>query len=315
MKNMKNIKNLLFSALLCISLVAICIDFAACKFDEYDLTYPYTSVFFVNQKYTRNVIVGEGLKIGVGITLSGLDNNKEDRIVEYKIDPSLVTDPDQTVLPPEYYKLGHPSQIVIPKGKLKGYLPVVLDSAKFLADSKSLTGEFILPVRLVKAVGIDVIIEEKDFIRISLSYFAKQFGNYYYSGEADKYFGIVLYNSVRYANSPTNGNSFRFLETVGPTTFRMVADPGNSDDPVNGVSFLINVPTTGTQVAIVPDPDSPFEVRASGDCTYDPVTRTFHLEYTWTDGDSADCFAVEKLTFRNRIYDDQGNNIFVNEWR
>jgi hypothetical protein len=204
---------------------------------------------------------------------------------------------------------------VIPKGKFDGYLSVKIDSAKFLADPKAVTGEYVLPMRILKTPGVvDTIVEAKSFIRISLSYFAKQFGNYQYEGVFDKYMGVVLYYSSTYKFITSNGTNVRYFETVDPTTFRMVGDPKNSQDPANEVSFLIRLPFNSTVVEILPDPDAPSDIHANGDCYYDPVNRKFYLNYAWTDEEGADCFVVEELAYRNRIYDDQGGGIRINEW-
>ena len=166
-----------------VAVVTIFSGVSSCKFDDVEDKYPYTTAFFAYQDYNRNLIVGEGLKMNVIVTLSGVFTNKEDRIVRYKVDPSLLNGvAGKTLLPDGYYSLGHPNQIVILKGDLIGYLPVVIDSAKFLAHPKALTGEFVLPISITKdSPNVDTVFTGKSFIRISLSYRAKQFGNYQYA--------------------------------------------------------------------------------------------------------------------------------------
>ncbi|MEN6324445.1 MAG: DUF1735 domain-containing protein [Proteiniphilum sp.] len=288
----------------------------SCEFDDIEDKYDYSTVYFIYQDYNRNIIVGEGQKLKVGVTLTGLMENREDRIVNYEVDPTLLNEiTGKTLLPSDYYSLESPNQIVIPKGNTVGYMTVKIDSAKFLADSRALTGEFVLPIRIKDASGVDTIVPAKSFTRISLSYFGKQFGNYNYSGEINKFMGPVLFNASSYENNPKDGDSFRFLETINPTNFRVVADPKNLSDPMRGNSFIIHIPTKGTEVTIFPDPNSSIEVGQDGDCTYDLQTRKIHLEYNWIDSEGANCRVVEDLTFRNRIYDDQGNGIYINEWR
>jgi hypothetical protein len=318
-------KNLLFFVFKSFAVLAVLSGLAGCTFSDPDLTYPYTSVLFTYQDYNRNVVVGEGLNLNAGIVLAGILDNKENRIVNYEIDPSLLDGTDKSLLPASYYKLGHPSQIVIPKGDLKGYLPVVLDSMAFLSDPKSLTGEYVLPIRLVSCAGVDVILEEKSSVRMSISYFGKQYGFYYYSGDFDKIMDGVAYVSSSYSYVRTDNESKRFIQTVSATGFRMVADAKNLNDPMNilsadgrtvekSISFLIDVPTFGTSVTITADPNSPFEVHPDGTSTYDPDRRTFHLKYTWLLPDGTVCKVTEDLVFRNRIRDDQGNDIYINEW-
>lgn len=311
------IKVPLFYVFKLVSILTIFGSFISCQFDDYNDVYGTTGVYIVNQDYNRNLIVGEGLKLGVGVTLTGLLNNNKERIVSFKVDSTLLDDiTGKTLLPPDYYSLEHPNQIIIPKGSFAGYLSVNIDSVKFLTDSKALTGEYILPIRIVNAMpDVDTIPENKSFIRISLSYFAKQFGNYHYSGELDKYMGGVLYQSIQYSHNPNDKESYRYLETIGPTSFRVTANSKNPDDPLQGISFIINIPLDGSEVTLQPDPNSQFIVNISGSCTYDADNRKFHLEYTWKDKEGANCFVVEDLIFRNRIYDDQGNGIYLNEWR
>jgi len=299
-----------------------------CKFDDYEVTYPYSSVLFTYQNYVRNIVVGEGLKLNAGIVLAGMMENRSDRVVKYEIDPTLVTDDGllqelgKSVLPPTYYTLGHPTDIIVPKGQLKGYLPIVMDSVAFLNDPGSLTGEYILPVRLVSSADVDSILPEKSYVRMTISYFGKQYGFYQYSGSIFKIMDGVVYDFNAYSFVWTENESRRSLETAGPTKFRVVADARNRADPLNiltgtnitgRVTFLIDVPVNGTSVTIEADPDSPYEVRSSGASAYDPETRTFHLEYEWTLEDESICRVIEDLVFRNRIRDDQGNGIYINE--
>ena len=315
----------LFSLLIGFIVLAFISGFTGCTFNDPDLTYPYTSVLFTYQDYNRNVVVGEGLNLNAGIVLAGVVDNKEDRIVNYVVDPSLLDGTGKSLLPSAYYTLGNPSQIVIPKGELKGYLPVVMDSAAFLADPKSLTGEYVLPLRLVSCAGVDTILNEKSSVRMSISYFGKQYGNYYYSGDFDKIMDGVTYFFSSYSYIFTDNDSKRFLQTVGATRFRVIADAKNLKEPMNilssdgrnitgSISFLIDVPVTGTDVTIMADPDSPYAVSPDGASSYDPKERTFHLKYTWSLPDGTVCKVTEDLVFRNRIRDDQGNGIYINEW-
>jgi hypothetical protein len=322
-------KNLLFSVSKVVTVLAVFYGFTGCKFDDPELTYPYTSALFTYQDYTRNIVVGEGLKLNAGIVLAGVVDNRSDRVVKYIVDNDLVPDYMQieqgvSILPPAYYTLGHSSEITIPKGQLRGYLPIVMDSIAFLADSKSITGEYILPFRLVKPADVDTILYEKSYVRMSISYFGKHHAYYQYSGDFYKIMDGVVYDFKAYTYVWTANESRRFIKTAGATKFLMVADAQNTADPLNivtgtnitgRVSFFINVPVTGTSVTFEVNPDSPYEVRPSGDSSYDPETRTFHLEYEWTLDDETVCRVVEDLVYRNRIRDDQGNGIYINEWR
>ena len=321
---MKNIVKIIF-----ITIVAVvAIISSGCQYDEYDIQYPHTSVLFVYQDYVSNIVHGEGLVLNVGISFAGIAVNDKDRHVEYIIDPELMNyaPPGMTELPDIYYTRQHPSQIVIPKGTLRGWLPVTLDSLAFLNDQRSLTGEFVLPMRLISTADNDSINPEKAFTRISISYFGKQHGFYRYTGEAERTFDGVVFDVNNYRNTHVETNSIRFVQTAGPTKFKITADPLNRNDAlrvyaIDGsqsgvVSFFVNIPDVyGTNVIIEPDLASPFEVYPTGENTFDPVTRTFNLSYAFMEDARTERKIVEELVFRNRIRDDQGNGIFINEWR
>lgn len=303
---MKNIKLIL----LFVSAVAL----FSCSFEDDPIEFEYTMVSFPNQDYVRNVIVGEGLELNVGVIFSGIQYNTIQREVEYEIDPTLVP-AGKTVLPADYYTLGHPTTITIKKGKLDGYLNVKLDSVKFLADSKSLTGEYVLPIKLVSKNNIDSINLNKNYMVISVSYFAKQEANYTYYGTVTKTKGGTT-TTVRFKNDPTQNNSFRLLRTTGPTTMKLVADPIGTNDPAKGVcSFLVDVPVTGGDVTITADPASAIAVSPLTGSSFNSAKRIFALSYTYTLNDGTVCNSADTLVYRNRIRDMQANGIYINDWR
>ena len=296
--------------------VVVAILSYSCSFDDNEIVYTYTSVLFPYQDYNRNIMVGEGLSLNVGITLAGVINNNKDRVVQYIIDPSLITESDKSILPASYYNCENTSQMVVPKNSLKGYMHVALDSTLFLGDEKSLTGEYILPIRLVSSPDVDSISPDLGFIRISISYYARQHGYYTYSGRVVKTNGGSV-TDADYSNQPSVTDSRRFLNTAGPARFRVEADATNSADPANGVyTFLLDVPVNGGgDVIISADPDSPVQVYPDGASTYDIESKTFTLNYTYTMADGTACKVSESLVFRNRIRDVQSNGLYINEWR
>lgn len=286
----------------------------SCSFQDDPVEYLYTMVGFPNQTYVRNVIVGEGLELNIGVTFSGIQNNGIQREVGYQIDPSLVPS-GKTILPSDYYTLGHPTTITINKGQLEGYLNVKLDSVKFLSDPKSLTGEYVIPVKLVSKNNIDSINQNKNYMVISLSYFAKQEANYTYYGTVSKIKNGATTN-VKYKNDPAQNNSFRLLRTTGPTTMKLVADQIGTNDPSKGVySFLVDVPVAGGNITISSDPASAVAVTSVGSSSFNAATRTFTLSYAYTLADGTVCNAADTLVYRNRIRDLQANGVYINDWR
>lgn len=290
--------------------------FTSCGFEDEEIAFGTTSVYFYNQEYNRNVVVGEGLKVRPGVMFSGLLENNQDRVVSYEVDPSVISDASKTELPAEYYTLGDADKIVVPTGEFQGYLNVVLDSAAFLADPKSLTGEYVLPLRLTGSNDVDSINSAKDYMVISISYWAKQHGNYYYSGRTLRT-SLTESDTLIYENTSTINESVRELITLGANTLLVKSDAtASSKDPGKGkFDFTVEVPTVGGgQITIGSDPESSIAVLPNGNSTYDAESHTFYLNYKYTDGDW-ECEASDTLIFRNRVRDIQADGQGVNEWR
>lgn len=289
--------------------------FNSCGFNDEVISYGTTSVYFYNQDYNRNIVVGEGLKLKAGIMFSGLIDNDKDRHVQFVIDPSVITDDTKTVMPEAYYTLSSNSEIVVPKGEEQGYVGIKIDSTAFLNDPKSLTGEYVIPFRLTGSNDVDSINMAKNYMVVSVSYWAKQHGNYNYSGQTVRRSGSTE-ETVSYEYNPTISESIRELVTVGPNKLLVKADnTAGSKDPANGkFSFQIEAPTVGSGDVIISSSGSGIQVSGNGTNSYDANTRTFYLKYKYTDG-TYSCEAADTLVFRNRVRDVQADGQGVNEWR
>lgn len=294
---------------------AVVFALCSCRFKDEPVQFDYTSVYFVNQEYVRNVVVGEGLAFKPGVQFAGVIKNDAERRVGYVVDADLIPE-GKTLLPDDYYTIDNSTAIVIPKGQMKGYVQFRLDSLKFMNDPRSVTGNFVLPLRLTDLEGIDRITDEKDVMVLSLSYFAKQHANYTYKGTVQRAEAGVI-TSVDYANNPTLTASFRLLKTVGPNRMRVEGDKAPNCDPVLGsTTFIIEVPVHGGgAVKISADDECAVKVQPDGESTYDEATRTFTLRYKYT-SDGVEYKAEDVLVFRNRIRDMQPNGVdYINEWR
>ena len=182
--------------------------FSACGFEDEEVSLGTTITYFQNQEYNRNIVVGEGLKLKAGIMFSGLVNNPRNRVVNYVIDPAIVTNPAKTVLPSNYYTLSDATKFLIPKGEEQGYVTITIDSAAFLADPKAMTGEYVIPFRLTSTTDVDSINAGKNSMIVSISYWAKQHGNYNYSGRTVRKSGTTT-ETVTYKYNPTISESIR----------------------------------------------------------------------------------------------------------
>jgi len=244
---------------------------------------------------------------------SGLVNNGDERVVQFTIDPSVVTDGTKTVMSESYYTLSSSSEFVVPVNEEQGYVSIEIDSAAFLADPKSLTGEYVIPFRLTGSNDVDSINSTKDYMVLSISYWAKQHGNYYYSGRTVRKSSTET-DTVTYENDPTIIESIRELVTIGPNKLKVVADKSaGSKDP--GVAFNMVAPSAGSgEVSLSSDNGATIQVSGNGTSLYDADARTFYLKYKYTDGDF-ECEASDTLVFRNRVRDIQSDGQGVNEWR
>jgi hypothetical protein len=281
---------------------------AACQFDDQEIRYPVTKALFTYQQYNRQLVVGEGLEMKVGVVYSGVAENNSNKVVKYRIDPSLVPQ-TMTELPAEYYTCADQTDIVIPKGSLKGYMPVRLDSLRFVTDSRALDGQLVLAVRLTSTEGIDKLADGKETSLISVSYRGKQFGYYTYNGTRTPQGG----QAQSYRNTAAG---YRELVTIGPDSFIVYPDQTAASDPNKGqISFKIRVPVHGGgEVTVAPDPYAPVEVTPDGTSTYNEATKTFTLRYKFTIGET-DYRVEDEMVFRNRIRDDQGDERKLVEWR
>ena len=295
------------------ALLAAIIVFSGCQYDEYDLEYLNTSVYFAHQEYNRNIVVGEGLKLEAGVMFGGLIENPSEKIIKYIIDPSLVQ-VGKTLLPDNYYTLGHPTDIVIPSGLAQGYLSITMDSVAFLADPIALTGDYVLPLRLTGSETIDSITPLKDYLVMSISYWAKQHGNYYYHGTSVQKDNGVQIGTEHYESLLSENDGVRELISAGPTMLKMMA-AAKGPDPSKGVyTLIVDVPTKGGgAVTISSAPESVEVVTSNGESSYDEASKTFILNYAYSSG-IYDYTVADTLTFRNRIRDIQSDGQGVNEW-
>lgn len=294
-----------------IILASCCLCAVGCGFDDVKPEYPTKSMLFTYQFYNRELVVGEGLKFKLGVVFAGMSENDRDRYATYEIDPSLVPD-GYTLMPSEYYTCSDPSRIKVPKGDFKGYMPVQIDSAAFLADPLATTGKYVIPFKLVEA-DADQITPGKEYMVMSLKYLAKQFGYYQYSGKRTD---VATSEEYSYSYRSSEKTSVRQLVTAGPTTLRVKCDPYGEADPAktDKYSMLLTLPTRGGgAVTLEADPDSKVVVEPNGECSYDESSKTFTLNYKYSAGGKSYTVS-ETMTFRNRIRDDQGNGVHIDEW-
>jgi hypothetical protein len=182
-------------ALIMISLLAGC-------YDEFRLDYPYTSVAFSNVKGNstedgvlgRTVVKNEGLKLDIGVYLSGVLENTEERWVKFVIDPSLLVGTTYELMPADYYTLSDNSTFTIPSGSYIGRITVTLDSTKFLSDPKSRGKIYAIPFRLTETSADEILAIQSTKI-LQLSYINHYEGFYDQTGTFETREGSTVINS------------------------------------------------------------------------------------------------------------------------
>lgn len=139
------------------------------EFDDFEVK----GCYFPYQSPIRTIILGEDdlvnnelenteHKFVIGISMGGVYDNDEERIVDYTVDLSLLDSVDGVqALPSAYYTLEPQNSVTIPVGSTKGMITVQLTDA-FFKDSLSIsptknTVSYVIPLRITDAFGLDSI--------------------------------------------------------------------------------------------------------------------------------------------------------------
>jgi hypothetical protein len=300
-------------------------------YKDYILDYDYDGVYFQYQTDVRTFVVGEGMKIEVGVTLSGVRDNVKDRNVSFVLDGSLVTaemlaifkaasqayikDPVSTVtafkqLPTNYYTISNPNTMVIKKGWYMGSVVIRPDSATFLGDLATKVATYVLPFRIT-AADADTIVATKNYAVIGLRYDNMLFGKYWHGGVALVNRPSKSDTTIKYPASVNMPETKIWtLTTYSPNSLYAngYLDQGGSANnemllTKNGNDIVISS-ATGAKYAITPDGASIYN---------NPKllqNRKIFLKYKYTDTASGYIYhCTDTLTFRNRLRDG------INEWQ
>ena len=178
----------------------------ACSNGEQEFPdFEYQTVYFAKQYPVRTVELGNDdyvdltndnqHKVMLMATMGGAYDNRRDITVDIAIDPTLCdglsfkSNGEQIVVMPEsYYRLAS-NQITIPAGQISAGVEVELTDA-FFADEKSLTTHYVIPVRMVKATGVDSILSNKNFTLYAVKYI-NRYQAYYLNQKNNEVFDIT----------------------------------------------------------------------------------------------------------------------------
>ena len=313
----------IFALLFLVSALSAC-------YDDYVNDYDFDSVCFPYQINARTFVVGEDMKIQIGVALSGVRENDRDRTVAYQIDNSLVNSGTLTamqgaapyiksavatvtelkLLPADYYTVTDNNQFVIKKGQHSGTIMLRPDSAKFLADAQTLVATYVLPLRITSA-DADSILVTKNYAVIGLKYENMLFGNYVHGGVTvvKDIAGIPIDTLIYFTTVPSPDSKAWILKTVGPLA---LVTNGVSDIASSSKNEL-KITLSGGTITVNSVVGATYQVEPDGASTYNQAkllqNRKIFLNYKYQNAAGDWCYAKDTLTFRNRIRDG------VNEWQ
>ena len=298
-------------------------------YKDYIVDFDFNSIYFPYQTDVRTFVVGEGMKIEVGVALGGVRENTKDRNVSFIIDNSLVTPailtlmkggatyikdavaPVTTLLPipANYYALSDPGKMVIKAGQHMGSVVLKVDSAAFLADPKTLYANYAIPF-FITAADADSVLPLKQSAVIGLKYENMLFGNYLHGGvtKVKDASGTVIQTIPYYTAINQPENKVWKLKTVAPN--QLVAN-GYSDQTTAKEEMLLTL--DGTNITVATRTGSTFAVLPDGTSSFNRSkllqNRKILLNYKYVNAAGNTCYAQDTLTFRNRIRDG------INEWQ
>ncbi|TVP52347.1 MAG: DUF1735 domain-containing protein [Mongoliibacter sp.] len=275
-----------------IGLILALIHFLACSpYEEFITDFDFSIVYFGTQRPLRTIVAYDDMNFKVGVALGGKRTNEVNEIVEFEVDPSLLSDSDIVgnnefeLLPQEYYAFSN-DVMVVNAGTFIGDVTVTLNRDAFTDDPLATGNHYALPIRITNtstdsvAVGVfdetgNAITAPKDYTIVVVKYISPLHGTYYKQGiqvevgNDGEVIGEEEYNNPDIIRNPTWNlatiNRFS-VSTSGVGTF------GN-------VALILSLDEESNEVSV--SSESPGIFGLSGTGTYDPENRTFDLEYSF----------------------------------
>jgi hypothetical protein len=309
-------------------LLALTIGINAC-YEDYVRDFDFSGVYFPYQVDVRTLVVGEGMKIEIGVALGGVRENTIDRKVNFMLDNSLVTPAilaamntsvsyikdavsgisSQSPVPQNYYSLSSYNEIIIKAGQHVGIIELTADSANFLADVLTLKAKYVIPL-LITGAEKDSVNQKKNYSVIGLKYENMLFGNYYHGGVTtikDVSGNVVNVKTYR-TTLPQADNKIWIMTTVGPSDLTV---NGYSDQVTTKAQMKLTL--NGSNITISSVAGAAKVIQPDGASSYNQSrllqNRKLFLKYKFDNGDGTTSYVQDTLTFRNRLRDG------VNEWQ
>jgi hypothetical protein len=327
MVGINNFKNAVMKKIFIILILSVAM--VSC-YKDYIKDFDYTGVYFAYQVDTRTVVVGEGLKIKLGLELAGTMHNSFDRNIPISVQDSMVTAKKLTMmkagptymknavtgvaallpLPTTYYSLSDNSKLVIKTGQNTGSIVFTADSANFLADASTISAHYALGLyinNVAKSV-VDTVLPKMRWTVVGIKYENMLFGNYWHGGVTTvDSSGTALAPIKYYTTIPSPDNQAWVLTTIAPDTLVT-----NGYGKVITGKKELKLALSGANLAIRSGTGSTNTYLADGTSTFNQAkllqNRKIVLSYKYVIGVKT-YHCQDTLTFRNRVRDG------VNEWQ
>ena len=283
------------------------------KYEDYQVDFDYSTVYFPYQQPLRTLVMGDGLNFEVGVVLGGRRDNQQQETVQYEIDSSLLKDTGFELLPDDYFSLSNEKEMIIPAGSIHGRVTVTLDSSKFLNNELSHLNTYALPFKITET-SVDSILQgfyneatesydifPKDYTIVVVKYINEYHGTYYHKGK--EYIFDPENNPVDtiiYSSRNLVDNSTWDIITTAPfeviTTGIGKNSSGNSPN-----DYAMKLIVDGTEVSFMNVEESQSAITSvvgeSG--IYNVEDKEFYLEYSYTDDDFVH-EVTDTLVFRDK---------------
>lgn len=296
-------------------------------YEDYIKDYDFNAVYFTYQTDVRTLVVGEGMKINIGVALGGVRENTIDRNVTFTIKNDLITpeiltkmknglsyikqsveDVDNLLpIPGNYYTLSSNS-IVIKKGEHTGSVVLEGDSINFLSDPSTINATYAIPLYITDA-DADTILQGKSYSIIGLKYENMLFGNYWHGGvtTVKDVNGTIVETINYFTRIPAPEGTVWRLTTVAPN--KLVTN-GYSNNITSKPEILLTL--NGSKIIVSSADGSSVNIEPDGESIFNNPKllqdRKLFLNYKYSIDDKI-YYVKDTLTFRNRIRDG------VNEWQ
>mgnify|MGYP006280949755 CR=1 FL=1 len=287
----------------------------ACRYEDFRVDYPYSSVYFTNQILSRNFVEDEVSSIKIGVVLGGKRVNDTEEWVRFTLeDTSGMGDSPYELLPEDYYTLSSYEQFVIEEGEFMGEVTMEIDPS-FFQDPLAYQDHYALVFRITDA-STDSVLYGKDSLLLVLGFESSYFGNYYHNGRVirrDTVTGSVVDTVAYHQEEPvTDDVNVWPLITGGSRTVYTMGIAYFAPSELSGFYIIVDDENElyfrEDTVLISKGYDWELE-KAEGGNYYDPGSKKFYLNYGFTDIlNGYHCHATDTLIFRNRILDG------VNQW-